>query len=330
MYIQIARWCNQPNFFKKKSFRQFCEANQDYHKNPNTNCASYQALIDFQAKHPKIANKYFDIRYDEQNQYNNSFGYGRKYAHKNDCDVCAIEQKKWLDAYYGVLEEEMVLKNYFIQEMDLQCLIYQNGHCNEVLSDDIADWFIEILLKNSPEKIIELIKNEEFENILPSNIPQFSKFNDAIFDVVNILGNMKEQIRFEDLGYYLDGKNKSLIAKKKYGENHSKFATLLDLVAIINKSNVNYIELSVLGKSYNKLNKEDKLNLVVNLSLRIPIVQNVLSNAFDSKVNLTDYMEILSEKTLKRRQSNVTELFQFIKENSNDKLDNIFDNIKGV
>lgn len=28
MYIELARWCNQPQFYKKKSFREFCEANQ--------------------------------------------------------------------------------------------------------------------------------------------------------------------------------------------------------------------------------------------------------------------------------------------------------------
>ena len=27
MFITLARWCNQPSFLKKKSFRQFCEAN---------------------------------------------------------------------------------------------------------------------------------------------------------------------------------------------------------------------------------------------------------------------------------------------------------------
>ncbi|MEO2496104.1 hypothetical protein ABHA36_18155, partial [Clostridium paraputrificum] len=39
MYINLARWCNQPNFFKKKSFREFCEANQEASKTNNT-CAT--------------------------------------------------------------------------------------------------------------------------------------------------------------------------------------------------------------------------------------------------------------------------------------------------
>lgn len=52
MYITVARWCNQPNFYKKKSFREFCEANQRIHKNENTNCATYQYMLDFEKNIP--------------------------------------------------------------------------------------------------------------------------------------------------------------------------------------------------------------------------------------------------------------------------------------
>lgn len=63
IYIQLARWCNQPSFFKKKSFRQYCEANQARVKTDRI-CAPMQGLIDFEKEHPEIAKKYFDLRYD--------------------------------------------------------------------------------------------------------------------------------------------------------------------------------------------------------------------------------------------------------------------------
>lgn len=69
MYTQIARWCNQPQFFKKKSFREFCEANQAYHKNKLSNCSAYQAMLDFEREFPEIAKEYFDLRYEEENEY---------------------------------------------------------------------------------------------------------------------------------------------------------------------------------------------------------------------------------------------------------------------
>jgi len=76
MYIQLARWCNQPSFFKKKSFRQYCEANEEYHMKTNPsatqNCSCFQAMIDFEKEHPEIAEKYFDLRFEELNKYKKS------------------------------------------------------------------------------------------------------------------------------------------------------------------------------------------------------------------------------------------------------------------
>lgn len=63
IYTQLARWCNQPNIFKKMSFREFCKRNQDYHKTDNE-CAALRAMKSFEAKYPEIANKYFNLRYD--------------------------------------------------------------------------------------------------------------------------------------------------------------------------------------------------------------------------------------------------------------------------
>ena len=75
LYIQLARWCNQPNFLKKKSFRQYCIANEDYHQS-NTKvikeyCSSYKAMIDFEMEFPEISKKYYDLRFEEINQYKN-------------------------------------------------------------------------------------------------------------------------------------------------------------------------------------------------------------------------------------------------------------------
>ena len=59
MFITLARWCNQPNFLKKKSFRQFCEAN-------GLHSSAYRYMSQFEHDHPDIARKYFDIRFDRR------------------------------------------------------------------------------------------------------------------------------------------------------------------------------------------------------------------------------------------------------------------------
>ena len=63
MYVTLARWANQPNIFKKMSFREFCEANQLLHKNKKSLCSSMQSLVNFENKFPEIAMKYFDLKY---------------------------------------------------------------------------------------------------------------------------------------------------------------------------------------------------------------------------------------------------------------------------
>jgi hypothetical protein len=65
MYITMARWCNQPSFYKKMSFRQYCAANQDRVKTKGKDCTAMRALKSFEAEYPKIAEKYFDLRFDE-------------------------------------------------------------------------------------------------------------------------------------------------------------------------------------------------------------------------------------------------------------------------
>jgi len=56
IYINFARWCNQPNFFKKKSFREFCIAN-------GSNSSCYNYMDSFENKHLGIAEKYYDLKY---------------------------------------------------------------------------------------------------------------------------------------------------------------------------------------------------------------------------------------------------------------------------
>lgn len=67
MYVTLARWSNQPSIFKKMSFRQFCEANQALHKTKGTLCSAMKAMVEFECEYPDVANKYFDLRFEDFN-----------------------------------------------------------------------------------------------------------------------------------------------------------------------------------------------------------------------------------------------------------------------
>ena len=62
MYIQLCNWCNQPSLFKKKSFRQFCEAVQARMKTDKPSIATRAATL-FEHDNPEIARKYFDLKF---------------------------------------------------------------------------------------------------------------------------------------------------------------------------------------------------------------------------------------------------------------------------
>lgn len=55
MYISIARWCNQPSFFKKKSLREFAIANGE-----NSSC--YKYVKEFENSYPGVS-KYLDMKF---------------------------------------------------------------------------------------------------------------------------------------------------------------------------------------------------------------------------------------------------------------------------
>ena len=59
IYITLARWCNQPSFLKKKSFREFCNA--------DGNAAAKRYMIEFETLHKDVAERFFDIRWEDYN-----------------------------------------------------------------------------------------------------------------------------------------------------------------------------------------------------------------------------------------------------------------------
>jgi len=55
-YINLARWCNQPNFYKKMSYREFCVANGE-------NSSTVRYMNKLEIDHPEIARRFYDMRY---------------------------------------------------------------------------------------------------------------------------------------------------------------------------------------------------------------------------------------------------------------------------
>lgn len=265
MYVELARWCNQPQFFKKKSFREFCIANQEYKKNQETNCAAYQTMIDFEAEFPEIAQKYFDLKFENENIYKKQYGYGRKYANKPECSNCK-QKGECVEELINNKNDNELLKWYFTKEIDLLCLSYENAECN-ITVDNATRYILSLIEKTSVDHIIDLLRDDcEREEVTQENIPQYSKLNDAFYKVTNILNHFKDkQITFKDLGYYLEkddnADSKTEAALKKYGENHAKLACLLDLAHISKNGVKSDIYITKFGELFNEIEDTKKENL---------------------------------------------------------------------
>ena len=66
IYITVARWCNQPAYFKKKSIREFAQLSQ---KTVKSKCADVRYLEQVENDFPDIAEKYFDMKFENLNKF---------------------------------------------------------------------------------------------------------------------------------------------------------------------------------------------------------------------------------------------------------------------
>ena len=202
---------------------------------------------------------------------------------------------------------------YLQKELDLQCLINVDAACKNYSNEVIVNWLCNQLILTDLSSLFEMVKQNSVERILPNTIPQFSSFDDAYSDVVKILAKSGSSMSYDELGTYLaNGKGKNVVAQRKYGENHSKLAALLDLTVINLRDYPHQVSLSVLGYVFYKKSKDDQKTLIARLLFRIPIIQQLLKDASNGKVILSDQLYMLAEQTKIRRQPNIAAILQFI------------------
>lgn len=145
--------------------------------------------------------------------------------------------------------------------------------------------------------------------ITVEDIPQYSTFSKATEDLFELLSSVKEPVTFLTAGRHFLGGERSDVAYRKYGENHSKLAELLDLVAI-SYDRPRQIHLTALGSVFSTANEQDKKEILRTQILRMNIVQDILRKCSAGGFTLDGYlMPYLAPSTVERRKSNVRTLF---------------------
>lgn len=316
IYIELARWCNQPNFFKKMSFREFCAANQRYKKDQSSNCSAYQALLDFEAAYPALAKQYFDLRFEQENLYSMQYGYGRRYANKPLCAACKERGLCWDAFLCGQEPPRAMLQAYFTKEIDLECLRYGNAECR-CTSWEAAAFLAGRLAGAALEELAALLRGcAGREEVDRTNLPPCDGVEDGLFGVVQLLRASGGPMCFDAIGAAL-ARNRSAPGQdlKKYGEKYAKLAALLDLVRIRTAGGRALVSLSEFGRYVSALASEEQEALVCRLCLRIPIVQNYFLS--DCPMDTLDRdLNAAAQGTRARRRAEALHVIQWMNEHS--------------
>lgn len=155
-------------------------------------------------------------------------------------------------------------------------------------------------------------------NINSKTIPQFSSFENACFNVIKyVIASENNNIDFITLGHYLYRDSKNDIARKKYGENHSKFSQLIDL-CYITRNKTCTIHPTKLGELSLYLSSENLTKLITFQLYKLDIIQLLFLNKCNKNFSLIDELNnILKPSTANRRLSNINKIYSFLTNKKN-------------
>lgn len=326
IYVQIARWCNQPGFYRNMSFWQFCYKNQTYWEE-HTLGIKHDRLKKYEEFMEDYENGYYDeigmstplkTIFDFLNKFKehksiflNFFNLSLrqmidpKLWHR-DTEIVMDGTKYIMNAEYwdnlvgNPTNERVLLKAY-----------YTHADSSLIEEAEKSTQLLEVLKKYKSSEILEIIRDGFEPYPIDKKDPsQFSDFKDAYYQVPYLLANCgMTDVDYNKMGFMLRSDKRNMVADKKYGENHMKTAAQLGLCSFAKcRANAN-----ALGNAFIKLNEKDQKNILPKLCLYIPYIQNYFMAGATDEVR-EEILSILSKTTQNRRRPNVNTIIETVKE----------------
>lgn len=175
-----------------------------------------------------------------------------------------------------------------------------------------SEEYVHSLLSVPLVDYVEYVNHEyQKKSISAKDVIQFSSFYDATIGICNKLKEVDNPgMKFAEIGRLLldDGKDRKDGAYVKYGENHAKTATSLGLVFEF----YNTYYLSCVGNIYIELQEEDKKHLLDRLIVRSSLVARMLQASQNGRVNMREFLYMLSDSTYTRRKSNMRKMVDYL------------------
>ena len=171
---------------------------------------------------------------------------------------------------------------------------------------------IKLLLSVSIDELLDSIKCDS--TFSSKDVFQYSKLEDAVISLCNILEYEEKALTFFEAGRRLTQSDKEF-ACIKYGENHIKTAEAFSLVKLEKPAckGARYATITALGSVFTRLSNEEKYELVRRLALRNQFVKSLIFNAKNHEVTYQEIVSrVLSGQTIIRRKHNVEIIVKLI------------------
>lgn len=202
-----------------------------------------------------------------------------------------------------------IVTEFFTQKYEKK--INKNILYYEFPQEEVATYVRKVV--NEPvDRYVAYIKGvSEKCRIETGDVIQFSNIEDATINFcqkINAINN--PGLRFLEVGRILqnDGIERKVGAYVKYGENHAKMAQTLGLAFEL--CNIYY--LSGIGYIYINLSDDDRNKLLTRMILRSKLFTRMMQASSNGKVNLREFLYMLSDSTYVRRRSNIKKMLEYL------------------
>lgn len=326
IYVQIARWCNQPGFFRNLSFWQFCYKNQSYWEERSLG-RKVKPLKTYEEFIEDYNNGYYDeiglstplktiVEFlDQFKEHKNIFLSFFNLSFKQ-----MINPSLWYrDTEITIKGKKYVLNNDFwknvldnpINEMVLLKAFYSHAEDSILENEEKSSLLLKVINKYNCSQILKIIADDYVPTTIDKkDISQFSDFKDAYYQVPYLLKNCGlTDVDYSQMGYLLRDNKRKEIADKKYGENHIKTASQLGLCRF-EKCRANK---NAFGCLFIEMSEMERNKILPKLCLYIPYIQYYFMFGATDEVR-DNLLSILSPTTQARRRSNVNTIIQTIKD----------------
>lgn len=217
---------------------------------------------------------------------------------------------------------------FFRKDFEKQINIKMLRYDYEFPCEKILD-YVNMINSINISEILNYISSDIFisESIESSDIFQFSNLDDAIIKICEIFKAANDPgLRYFEIGNLLlnDGLERKKGAFIKYGENHAKTAELLSLLHNIN----NTYFLSCIGYIFCDLDKEQQTKLLTRLVLRNKLIIRLLRASKNGKVNVREFLYMISDSTYIRRRSNIKSILNLLTRSDEYDFSNFINNLR--